>query len=78
VTKNTWHHHQQDFMTAVSLQCKIRNHHPEWSNVSTSSNLSVFFFLLFFLFRNARTDLRMHMHKIYIIMPFFDGKLSFP
>lgn len=21
-------------MTAVSLQCKIRNHHPEWSNVS--------------------------------------------
>lgn len=24
----------QDFMTAVSLQCKIKNHHPEWSNVS--------------------------------------------
>lgn len=23
----------QDFMTAVSLQCKIWNHHPEWSNV---------------------------------------------
>merc|ERR1712000_265491 len=22
-----------DFMTAVSLQCKIKNHHPEWSNV---------------------------------------------
>ncbi|PHH50627.1 Pterin-4-alpha-carbinolamine dehydratase 2 [Ceratocystis fimbriata CBS 114723] len=22
-----------DFMTAVSLQCKLRNHHPEWSNV---------------------------------------------
>ncbi|EFQ27675.1 pterin 4 alpha carbinolamine dehydratase [Colletotrichum graminicola M1.001] len=22
-----------DFMTAVSLQCKIHNHHPEWSNV---------------------------------------------
>ncbi|KAH0532124.1 hypothetical protein TsFJ059_000857 [Trichoderma semiorbis] len=22
-----------DFMTAVSLQCKIWNHHPEWSNV---------------------------------------------
>ncbi|KAK2067744.1 hypothetical protein P8C59_001457 [Phyllachora maydis] len=22
-----------DFMTAVSLQCKVRNHHPEWSNV---------------------------------------------
>ena len=21
-------------MTAVSLQCKIKNHHPEWSNVS--------------------------------------------
>lgn len=21
-------------MTAVSLQCKIWNHHPEWSNVS--------------------------------------------
>ncbi|KAB5540518.1 hypothetical protein GE09DRAFT_1137519 [Coniochaeta sp. 2T2.1] len=20
-------------MTAVSLQCKVRNHHPEWSNV---------------------------------------------
>ncbi|KAG9255866.1 pterin 4 alpha carbinolamine dehydratase-domain-containing protein [Emericellopsis atlantica] len=20
-------------MTAVSLQCKIKNHHPEWSNV---------------------------------------------
>ncbi|TFB03817.1 Pterin-4-alpha-carbinolamine dehydratase [Trichoderma ghanense] len=25
--------HQLDFMTAVSLQCKIHNHHPEWSNV---------------------------------------------
>lgn len=23
----------QDFMTAVSLQCKVKNHHPEWSNV---------------------------------------------
>lgn len=23
----------QDFMTAVSLRCKIHNHHPEWSNV---------------------------------------------
>ncbi|TWU76450.1 hypothetical protein ED733_007105 [Metarhizium rileyi] len=22
-----------DFMTAVSLQCKLQNHHPEWSNV---------------------------------------------
>ncbi|ORY63196.1 pterin 4 alpha carbinolamine dehydratase-domain-containing protein [Pseudomassariella vexata] len=22
-----------DFMTAVSLQCKLSNHHPEWSNV---------------------------------------------
>ncbi|KAL5596698.1 hypothetical protein BROUX41_006610 [Berkeleyomyces rouxiae] len=22
-----------DFMTAVSLQCKQHNHHPEWSNV---------------------------------------------
>ncbi|OHE95207.1 pterin 4 alpha carbinolamine dehydratase [Colletotrichum orchidophilum] len=22
-----------DFMTAVSLQCKLHNHHPEWSNV---------------------------------------------
>ncbi|KAF5667868.1 dehydratase [Fusarium heterosporum] len=22
-----------DFMTGVSLQCKIKNHHPEWSNV---------------------------------------------
>ena len=26
----------QDFMTAVALQCKIKNHHPEWSNVSFS------------------------------------------
>lgn len=25
---------RQDFMTAVSLQCKLKNHHPEWSNVS--------------------------------------------
>lgn len=24
----------KDFMTAVSLQCKLKNHHPEWSNVS--------------------------------------------
>ncbi|KAF4449943.1 hypothetical protein F53441_6862 [Fusarium austroafricanum] len=23
-----------DFMTGVSLQCKIKNHHPEWSNAS--------------------------------------------
>ncbi|TGJ82460.1 hypothetical protein E0Z10_g6304 [Xylaria hypoxylon] len=23
----------QDFMTAISLQCKLKNHHPEWSNV---------------------------------------------
>lgn len=23
----------QDFMTAVALQAKIKNHHPEWSNV---------------------------------------------
>lgn len=32
----------QDFMTAVSLQCKIKNHHPEWSNVSSdpSSHLT--------------------------------------
>ncbi|KAG6217406.1 hypothetical protein E4U50_003846 [Claviceps purpurea] len=22
-----------DFMTAVSLQCKLANHHPEWTNV---------------------------------------------
>ncbi|SPO05991.1 related to pterin-4-alpha-carbinolamine dehydratase [Cephalotrichum gorgonifer] len=22
-----------DFMTAVSLQCKLKNHHPEWTNV---------------------------------------------
>ncbi|KAL2267584.1 hypothetical protein VTJ83DRAFT_4861 [Remersonia thermophila] len=21
-----------DFMTAVALQCKLKNHHPEWSN----------------------------------------------
>lgn len=27
----------QDFMTAVSLQCKLKNHHPEWSNVSKLS-----------------------------------------
>lgn len=27
---------KQDFMTAVSLQCKVKNHHPEWSNVSLS------------------------------------------
>ncbi|KKY33596.1 putative pterin 4 alpha carbinolamine dehydratase [Diaporthe ampelina] len=27
----TWD--SKDFMTAVSLQCKIKNHHPEWSNV---------------------------------------------
>ncbi|EMT60301.1 Putative pterin-4-alpha-carbinolamine dehydratase [Fusarium odoratissimum] len=26
-----------DFMTGVSLQCKIKNHHPEWSNVNPSS-----------------------------------------
>lgn len=26
-----------DFMTAVSLQCKLKNHHPEWSNVSQAS-----------------------------------------
>ncbi|ODA76282.1 hypothetical protein RJ55_08127 [Drechmeria coniospora] len=26
-----------DFMTAVSLQCKIKNHHPEWSNVYNST-----------------------------------------
>jgi 4a-hydroxytetrahydrobiopterin dehydratase len=30
----------QDFMTAVSLQCKIWNHHPEWSNVSQKPNFS--------------------------------------
>ncbi|RYC58894.1 hypothetical protein CHU98_g7329 [Xylaria longipes] len=23
---------RRDFMTAVSLQCKLKNHHPEWSN----------------------------------------------
>ncbi|KAK0637340.1 transcriptional coactivator/pterin dehydratase [Bombardia bombarda] len=23
-----------DFMTAVSLSCKVKNHHPEWSNAS--------------------------------------------
>jgi 4a-hydroxytetrahydrobiopterin dehydratase len=27
------HPPSQDFMTAVSLQCKLKNHHPEWSNV---------------------------------------------
>lgn len=27
---------EQDFMTAVSLQCKLKNHHPEWSNVGPS------------------------------------------
>ncbi|KAL6898322.1 transcriptional coactivator/pterin dehydratase [Trichoderma evansii] len=26
-----------DFMTAVSLQCKIWNHHPEWSNVYSTT-----------------------------------------
>lgn len=26
----------QDFMTAVSLKCKLKNHHPEWSNVRVS------------------------------------------
>ncbi|KAI2614185.1 uncharacterized protein GGS25DRAFT_470659 [Hypoxylon fragiforme] len=26
-----------DFMTAVSLQCKLKNHHPEWSNVRRTS-----------------------------------------
>ncbi|KAI9167047.1 Pterin-4-alpha-carbinolamine dehydratase [Paramyrothecium foliicola] len=27
-----------DFMTAVSLQCKIKNHHPEWSNIPPPRN----------------------------------------
>lgn len=31
----------KDFMTAVSLQCKIWNHHPEWSNVSILHILQV-------------------------------------
>ncbi|CAK7204754.1 hypothetical protein SEUCBS139899_007514 [Sporothrix eucalyptigena] len=26
-----------DFMTAVALQCKLKNHHPEWSNVYTTT-----------------------------------------
>ncbi|KAK3943829.1 pterin-4-alpha-carbinolamine dehydratase [Diplogelasinospora grovesii] len=26
-----------DFMTAVSLQCKLKNHHPEWSNVFSTT-----------------------------------------
>lgn len=26
-------------MTAVSLQCKVRNHHPEWSNVGGSDGV---------------------------------------
>ncbi|KAF7542490.1 hypothetical protein G7046_g10161 [Stylonectria norvegica] len=24
-------------MTAVSLQCKVKNHHPEWSNVYSTT-----------------------------------------
>lgn len=28
-------------MTAVSLQCKLKNHHPEWSNVRTMIALLV-------------------------------------
>lgn len=27
-------------MTAVSLQCKLMNHHPEWSNVSYPTSVS--------------------------------------
>jgi 4a-hydroxytetrahydrobiopterin dehydratase len=26
-------------MTAVALQCKVKNHHPEWSNVRPTSGL---------------------------------------
>ncbi|CAK7237687.1 hypothetical protein SBRCBS47491_010082 [Sporothrix bragantina] len=26
-----------DFMTSVALQCKLKNHHPEWSNVYTTT-----------------------------------------
>ena len=28
-------------MTAVALQCKLKNHHPEWSNVGTPIPLRV-------------------------------------
>ncbi|KND93114.1 Pterin-4-alpha-carbinolamine dehydratase [Tolypocladium ophioglossoides CBS 100239] len=28
-----------DFMTAVSLQCKVKNHHPEWSNVYSTTSI---------------------------------------
>ncbi|KAI0426429.1 pterin 4 alpha carbinolamine dehydratase-domain-containing protein [Xylaria sp. FL1042] len=28
-----------DFMTAVSLQCKLKNHHPEWSNVYNTTHI---------------------------------------
>ncbi|KAI1426519.1 pterin 4 alpha carbinolamine dehydratase-domain-containing protein [Xylaria sp. FL1777] len=28
-----------DFMTAVSLQCKLKNHHPEWSNVYNTAHI---------------------------------------
>ncbi|CAK7227750.1 hypothetical protein SCUCBS95973_006649 [Sporothrix curviconia] len=26
-----------DFVTSVALQCKLKNHHPEWSNVYTTT-----------------------------------------
>ncbi|KAI1367129.1 pterin 4 alpha carbinolamine dehydratase-domain-containing protein [Xylaria arbuscula] len=28
-----------DFMTAVALQCKLKNHHPEWSNVYNTTHI---------------------------------------
>ncbi|KAI1852449.1 hypothetical protein JX266_002627 [Neoarthrinium moseri] len=31
-----------DFMTAVALQCKLKNHHPEWSNVSHNQRVKFF------------------------------------
>lgn len=32
-------------MTGVALQCKIKNHHPEWSNVNISPTLILLFTL---------------------------------
>lgn len=37
-------------MTAVSLQCKIHNHHPEWSNVRLTLCLVLSFYFCFCFF----------------------------
>lgn len=34
-----------DFMTSVSLQCKLKNHHPEWSNVSETTYMNAALFM---------------------------------